>query len=59
MATLIGAVLLVVLTVVLVIAMFTRTTVPELISNAFLIILGYFFGQASSGKAKRERAAKA
>jgi hypothetical protein len=46
-ATIMGAVLLVGLVAALVVAMFTGTTVPELISNAFLIILGYFFGQAS------------
>jgi len=47
-ATIIGAVLLLALVTALVVAMFTKTVVPDLLSNAFLIILGYFFGQAST-----------
>jgi len=30
----------------MIIAMFSGTTVSEIVSNAFLVILGYFFGQA-------------
>jgi hypothetical protein len=47
-ATIVGALLLVGLTVALVVAMFIHTAVPELLANSFLIILGYFFGQTTS-----------
>lgn len=47
MATYVGAFLLVVLTFVQVVAMFSPTTHnSEIINNAFLLILGYFFGQS-------------
>ncbi|MEV6527461.1 hypothetical protein AB0M43_36605 [Longispora sp. NPDC051575] len=46
-ATIIGAVLLLALATVLVVAMFIRLPVPELISSSFLLILGYFFGQTT------------
>ncbi|MFF4194198.1 hypothetical protein [Nonomuraea sp. NPDC001831] len=48
-AILIGAVLLILLGVALVIAMFTATAIPELVASAFLVILGFFFGQTTSG----------
>ncbi|MFE5290432.1 hypothetical protein ACFRAQ_36260 [Nocardia sp. NPDC056611] len=51
-AVLIGGVLLLILALALVIAMFTRTTPLEVVSSAFLLILGFFFGQNSSGKGK-------
>ncbi|EWM18028.1 hypothetical protein [Kutzneria sp. 744] len=47
-AVLVGGVLLVVLAGVLIVAMFTGVPVAEIVSSAFLLILGYFFGQASS-----------
>ncbi|HTN69753.1 MAG TPA: hypothetical protein VMO00_01540 [Methylomirabilota bacterium] len=47
MATYVGAFLLVVLTFVQVFAMFSATThSSEIVNNAFLLILGYFFGQS-------------
>ncbi|MFD9550107.1 hypothetical protein ACFWBG_22120 [Nocardia salmonicida] len=48
-AVLVGAVLLGVLTLALVVAMFVHTDVPEILSSGFLLILGFFFGQASGG----------
>jgi uncharacterized membrane protein len=45
MASIIGAILLLVLGAALVIATFTHTTPQEVVANAFLLILGYFFGQ--------------
>lgn len=53
-ASLIGALLLVALATVLIIGMFTHTTTPEIITSAFLLILGYFFGQTTA----REEAKK-
>lgn len=47
-AILIGAVILVALAIALITAMFTKTTAPEILANAFLLILGYFFGQSTS-----------
>jgi hypothetical protein len=44
MASIMGAVLLLALAVVLATAMFTHTAPPDVITNAFLLILGYFFG---------------
>jgi hypothetical protein len=49
MAALVGPILLIVLGLTLVIAMFTGTTMVPTIENAFLIILGYFFGSAMHG----------
>lgn len=54
MASVIGALLLVALAAVLIIGMFTHTTTPEIITSAFLLILGYFFGQTVA----REQAKK-
>lgn len=51
-ATVLGAILLLALVITLIVAMFTKTTVPDLVSNAFLIILGYFFGQASARRSE-------
>lgn len=46
-ATIIGAVLLVILAISLIAAMFVGTPVPEIVSSAFLLVLGYFFGQTT------------
>jgi uncharacterized membrane protein len=48
MATIIGALILLALVAALIIGMFTHTAVPSVITNAFLLILGYFFGQHST-----------
>ncbi|MFF3227220.1 hypothetical protein ACFYV7_30795 [Nocardia suismassiliense] len=47
-AVLIGGVLLMVIAVAVLIGMFTHTPIPEIVSSAFLLILGFFFGQTSS-----------
>ena len=48
MASIIGAILLLALAAVLVVGMFTHTTPPEVVANAFLLVLGYFFGQTTT-----------
>jgi CheY-like chemotaxis protein len=48
MASIVGGLLLVVLSVALIVAMFTNTAPPEVVVNAFLLILGYFFGQSAA-----------
>lgn len=53
-AVLIGAVLLVGFSLVMVVAMFTDTQVPEIVMNMILLILGFFFGQsAANGRGGR------
>ncbi|KPI29755.1 hypothetical protein OV320_4094 [Actinobacteria bacterium OV320] len=47
-ATLVGAILLIALTAVFVVSMFLKIVPSTLLSNSFLIILGYFFGQSAS-----------
>ncbi|MFD0366316.1 hypothetical protein ACFQZZ_33190 [Nocardia sp. GCM10030253] len=47
-AVLIGGLLLVALTAALITGMFTHTGVPEIVSSAFLLILGFFFGQSNN-----------
>jgi uncharacterized membrane protein YoaK (UPF0700 family) len=47
-ATIIGAILLFCLTIVLIVAAFMHTALPEIINNAFLLILGYFFGRETN-----------
>ncbi|MFK0108642.1 hypothetical protein [Streptomyces sp. NPDC091217] len=47
-ATIVGAILLVALTGVFMVSMFLKLTPSTLLSNSFLIILGYFFGQSTS-----------
>ncbi|MGW3282877.1 hypothetical protein, partial [Nocardia rhamnosiphila] len=51
-AVLIGGLLLSLLTVTFLIGMFIHTPPPELLANAFLLILGFFFGQTTSGRGK-------
>ena len=54
-ATYVGALLLIALTVVQVTAMFLGNSYKsEIIDNAFLLILGYFFGQSSGRAAARQ-----
>jgi hypothetical protein len=47
-ATIVGAIILLVYAVGLLIATFTETSVSQVVSSTFLIILGYFFGQSSA-----------
>jgi hypothetical protein len=55
MATYVGAFLLIVLAAVQVVAMFSATEhKSEIISNAFLLLLGYFFGQNTSRTDRRQ-----
>ncbi|MEU0134902.1 hypothetical protein ABZ172_12880 [Streptomyces sp. NPDC006296] len=46
-ATLVGSLLLVGLATVITVAMFLNVQVTEILTNSFLIVLGYFFGQNS------------
>ena len=54
MATVVGSILLILLTVCLLIAMFFGVQASEVVSNAFLLILGYFFGQTVSRRPSGE-----
>lgn len=47
-ASIIGGFLLALITIVFLVAMFFKVVIPDIISNGFLVILGYFFGQATS-----------
>jgi hypothetical protein len=47
-ATIIGALILVIILSAQVAAIFTKIPTPEILNNAFLIILGYFFGQSTN-----------
>lgn len=47
-ATVVGSLLLLVLAIAQLIAMFYKVQTTEIVNNAFLIILGYFFGQTIS-----------
>jgi hypothetical protein len=59
-ASIIGALLLLLLGITLIIAMFTGTTAPEIVTSAFLLILGYFFGQATDRRSEQSsKSAKA
>ena len=46
MATLVGAILLILITFALIIAVFFKGQTTEILNNALLVLLGYFFGQA-------------
>ncbi|MFI0895221.1 hypothetical protein [Streptomyces sp. NPDC020983] len=48
-AVLVGGLLISVLTIAMVVGMFLHTPAPEILTNAFLLILGFFFGQTTSG----------
>ena len=48
MATILGGVLLLIITLFLIIAALAEVSVSQILSKAFLIILGYFFGQSVS-----------
>jgi hypothetical protein len=52
-ATLVGATILLLLTVIMVIAMFNELKITEILNNAFMIILGFFFSQAASKQQDR------
>ena len=44
-STIIGAFLLIIITLAQIIASFTHITTSQILDNGFLVILGYFFGQ--------------
>jgi uncharacterized membrane protein len=46
-ATIVGAILLLVMGTAILVSMFTKVTISEIVSSTFLLILGYFFGQTS------------
>jgi hypothetical protein len=54
-ATLLGGFLLLVIAVAHVTAVFSKFSIPEILNNAFLIILGYFFGQSTNDKSRNKR----
>jgi hypothetical protein len=47
-ASVVGAILLLGLGITLIVGMFTHVAAPDVITNAFLLILGYFFGQSTT-----------
>jgi VIT1/CCC1 family predicted Fe2+/Mn2+ transporter len=51
-ATMLGALLLILMFLFIAIAAGSGAKVPELVSNAFLVILGYFFGQGGSSSSR-------
>lgn len=53
-ATLVGSLLLLILVGAQIVSMFARIQTTEIVNNAFLIILGYFFGQTISKASKDE-----
>jgi hypothetical protein len=53
-ATLLGGFLLLVIVIAHVTAIFSKFPIPEILNNAFLIILGYFFGQSTNDKSRRK-----
>jgi len=53
-ATVVGSILLLTITISLLIAMFTGTTPTDIVSNAYLVLLGYFFGQTVGKKQSGE-----
>jgi len=53
-ATIVGAALLIVLTLAQLLAMFLQLQTTDIINNSLLLILGYFFGQAVVNRTKKE-----
>jgi hypothetical protein len=59
-ATIVGSLILVLFAGSVVWAMFSHTQVTEIVSNAFLVLLGYFFGQTvARGEHRPERRTRA
>jgi hypothetical protein len=54
-STLIGAIILILITTCLIVAMFLGRDTLQVLGNGFLVILGYFFGQASRRPIPNER----
>ena len=55
-ATIVGSLLLIMLTIALIVAMFTGTEPTDILMNAFLVVLGYFFGQTVAQGKNNEKA---
>src|SRR5216683_4458714 len=53
-STIIGAFLLIILTLSLIVASFTHITTSQILDNGFLVLLGYFFGQTVAKAASRK-----
>lgn len=53
-ASIMGAFLMLFITLAIIVGMFTDEVAPEILGNAFLVILGYFFGQ-SVQRAQQDR----
>jgi hypothetical protein len=51
-ATILGGFLVILIVIAHITAIFSRFSIPEILNNAFLIILGYFFGQSTNSKSK-------
>ena len=49
-ATILGGILLFIILITHVTAIFAKFSIPEILNNAFLIILGYFFGQSTQDR---------
>jgi uncharacterized membrane protein len=58
MASIVGALLLMVLGATVVISMSTHTAASQIVTSSFLIVLGYFFGQSGSNHLERRRTNK-
>lgn len=54
-ASIVGAVLLIIITIAQLIAMHPNVETTEILNNSFLVILGYFFGQAVNKTAKQDK----
>ncbi|NET54031.1 MAG: hypothetical protein F6K09_37045 [Merismopedia sp. SIO2A8] len=52
-ASIVGAILLIIITVAQLIAMHPNVETTEILNNSFLVILGYFFGQAMNKDGKK------
>lgn len=57
-ASIVGALLLISLGAAVIISMFTHTAASQIVTSSFLLILGYFFGQAGSNKQRRRKLKK-
>ena len=55
-ASIVGGLLLILSIAAVFIAMLLKLTLPDIITNSFYVILGYFFGQATSSPFSRARA---
>lgn len=44
-ATIVGSLILIIFAIALIVAMFNKIETTDIITNAFLVVLGYFFGQ--------------